>query len=87
MRKIEPKRAPLVAQFTSPADLGQYLRDVRIEAGLTHRQAAGLCNVGPRFLLELENGKTTASLGKIFQVLRGYGIRLHAERLARHHTA
>ena len=55
-------------------ELGAFLRDTRKDAGLTQNEAAGLLNVGRRFLIELEQGKPTASLGKTLQVLRGYGL-------------
>ena len=80
MRKNNRENAPLEAAVETPELLGAFLRSVRREAGLTQNEAAGLCNVGTRFLNELENGKTTAALGKVMQVLRGYGIRLQAVR-------
>jgi HTH-type transcriptional regulator / antitoxin HipB len=80
MRKNNTNPAPLAASIQSASELGAYLRAVRLEAGLTHKEAAGFCNVGPRFLLELEHGKATASLGKVFQVLKAYGIRCSAVR-------
>jgi transcriptional regulator with XRE-family HTH domain len=80
MRKINKKNAPLEAFLVDPESLGVYLRQVRLEAGLTQSEAAGLCNVGTRFLNELENGKTTAALGKVMHVLKGYGIQFHAIR-------
>ena len=82
MRKINQKNVPLETPLTDSLELGWYLRAVRREAGITQREAAGLCNVGPRFLNELEHGKNTAALGKVLQVLGGYGIRLHAFRRA-----
>ncbi len=80
MRKVNKKNAPSDAFLATPDDLGGFLRAVRQETGLTQSEAAGLCNVGVRFVNELENGKSTAALGKVMQVLRGYGIRVHAVR-------
>lgn len=80
MRKVNMKNAPSEAFVESPEALGCFLRDVRHETGLTQSEAAGLCNVGTRFMNELEHGKSTAALGKVMQVLRGYGVRLHAIR-------
>ena len=80
MRKVNKKNAPLSAITENPEALGRFLREVRQEAGLTQSEAAGLCNVGTRFVNEIEHGKSTAALGKVMQVLRGYGIRWHAIR-------
>lgn len=80
MRKIDMKNAISEAYLGTPEEVGRFLRAVRRATGLTQIEAAGLCNVGVRFVNELEHGKSTAALGKVMQVLRGYGIRLHALR-------
>ena len=36
--------------------------------------AAGLCNVGIRFMSELENGKPTLQVGKVLHVLEAFGF-------------
>jgi len=77
------KNSTIEALFDTPETLGRFLRDARREAGLTQAEAAGLCNVGPRFLNEIEHGKSTAALGKVMQVLRGYGVRLWGIRRTR----
>ncbi|MGA9521508.1 MAG: helix-turn-helix domain-containing protein [Myxococcaceae bacterium] len=56
--------------------LGRLVRQRRKEQGITLAQAAGLAGVGVRFLLELEHGKPTASLGKALQVLDRIGLDL-----------
>ena len=63
-----------------PAALGKLLRQVRKEMSLTQAEAAGICNVGVRLIVELEQGKQTAHIGKIFQVLKGYGLVLSASK-------
>jgi HTH-type transcriptional regulator / antitoxin HipB len=80
MRKVNRKNVPLETILGTPEVLGYFLKGVRREAGFTQAEAAGLCNVGTRFLNELEHGKTTAALGKVMQVFTGYGIALHAIR-------
>ena len=57
-----------------PEALGVLNRDHRKERKITQSQAAGLAGVGVRFLLELEHGKPTASLGKALQVLDRMGL-------------
>lgn len=61
-------------KVTSPADIGQMVRDKRKADGLTLADAAALCNVGYRFFSDLENGKATAHIGKVLQVLTGMGL-------------
>jgi transcriptional regulator with XRE-family HTH domain len=55
--------------LTSPAELGLAIRRARASFGWNHREAARRCRVGPRFLLELENGKPTARLDKVLTVM------------------
>lgn len=60
----------------SAVDIGAAIRKKRKEDGLTLADAAGLCNVNYRFLSDLENGKATAQLGKVVQVLHALGIEI-----------
>jgi HTH-type transcriptional regulator/antitoxin HipB len=60
----------------SALDIGAAIRKKRKEDGLTLADAAGLCNVNYRFLSDLENGKATAQIGKILQVLHALGIEI-----------
>lgn len=57
-----------------PADIGRIVRAARKKAGLRQAQAAALCGVGTRFLSDLENGKPTLHLGKVLQVMKGFGL-------------
>ena len=54
--------------------IGQMIRKKRKEMGMTQVEAAGLCNVGARFMSELENGKATMQFDKTMKVLRGFGF-------------
>ena len=65
------------AVILTAADLGRAIRARRKRDGLTLSEAAGLTNVGIRFLSELENGKPTVRLDKLLQVLAGLGLQLH----------
>lgn len=49
--------------------LGILVRQVRKAAGLRQDQLAGVANVGLRFIVDLEAGKSTAQVGKVLQVL------------------
>ena len=58
-------------------DLGKAVRSQRKSDGLTLAEAAGLTNVGVRFLSELENGKPTVRFDKLLRVLNAFGLQLH----------
>lgn len=55
-------------------DVGRVIRERRKEYNITQKQAAGMCNVGIRFLSELENGKPTLEFDKIMRVLQAFGF-------------
>lgn len=60
--------------ISSIRELGDTLRRVRKESGLTQRDAAALCNVSLPFLNGLEQGKSTAQIGKVLTVCQRFGI-------------
>ena len=64
-------------QVQTAEDLGRAIRSRRKADGLTLAEAAGLINVGVRFLSELENGKPTVRLDKLLRVLSALGLQLH----------
>jgi len=55
-------------------EIGALLRSKRKKMKLTQSDAAGLCNVGPRFISELENGKPTMHFEKALKVLKRFGF-------------
>jgi HTH-type transcriptional regulator/antitoxin HipB len=59
---------------TSSTALGNAIRAMRVAKGLSKLDAAQLCGVGRRFLIELEDGKPTARLDKVLAVMKGLGI-------------
>ncbi len=61
-------------RITTPANIGIILRHLRKESGFTQRDAAGLCNVSLPFLNQLEQGKSTAQIGKVLEVCQRFGI-------------
>ena len=54
--------------------IGAMLRMKRKQMKLTQSDAAGLCNVGTRFISELENGKPTMHFDKALKVLNRFGF-------------
>ena len=60
--------------ITDTKKLGTYIKNVRKEQHLTQSDLAIAANVGVRFLVDLENGKETAQIGKVINVCRALGI-------------
>ena len=63
-------------KITSSDALGKLIRYKRKQDKLTQIELAELTGVGTRFLSELENGKPTAQLEKVFQVMLGLGLKM-----------
>ena len=63
----------------TPQEIGQQVRDRRRTLGLRQDQLAGAAGVGLRFLVELEQGKPTAQIGKALAVIRALGLTLRIE--------
>ena len=47
--------------------------------GISQSDAADVCNVGIRFLSDLENGKPTMQIDKVIRVCKFFDIQLNAE--------
>ena len=64
-------------------DLADIIKKKRKEQKLTQPQLAGLCNVGcnvgVRFIVDLEAGKETCQIGKVLYVLDMLGIKLRID--------
>ena len=58
-------------------DLGQVVRHYRKAKGLKQDTVASLSGVSTGFLSNFENGKPTAEIGKVLQVLQTLGLDLH----------
>jgi y4mF family transcriptional regulator len=54
--------------------LGQMIRDTRRSQKLTQEQLAATTGVGVRFIRELEQGKKSCHVGKVFGVLAMLGL-------------
>ncbi len=57
-------------------DISSVIKKRRKELNLTQAECATFCGVGLRFLSELENGKPSLHLGKVFQVLQTFGLKI-----------
>lgn len=57
-------------------DLGEIIKSRRKEKKMTQKDLSLHCNVGERFLSELERGKPTVELGKVLKVLSRLNMEL-----------
>ncbi len=57
--------------------IGNLIRQTRKNQGLTQEQLAATTGVGVRFIRELEQGKKSCHIGKVFTVLSMLGIDVH----------
>lgn len=60
----------------SPEELGKAVRDLRKKLGVRQADLALVSGTGIRFIVDLEKGKPTCQIGKIFQVLEALGATL-----------
>jgi HTH-type transcriptional regulator/antitoxin HipB len=72
----KPKPFSGRATVKDPKAIGSIIRELRKESHMTQAKAAAMCNVGARFLSDLENGKATIQLGKALKVLQAFGLRI-----------
>jgi y4mF family transcriptional regulator len=63
-------------KITDTKSLGNAVRDARRALRATQDQLALTSGTNRRFIVELEQGKPTAQIGKVLQVLRTLGISL-----------
>jgi y4mF family transcriptional regulator len=60
-------------------DIAILIKTERKKQNLTQTELAGLCNVGLRFIVDVEAGKETCQIGKVLKVLDVLGINLNSE--------
>lgn len=76
----------LNGNISNPKQLGTLIRHVRKGQGITQEDLSSLAGVGPRLIGEIERGKPTAEIGKVFQLLAGLGLVISiAPRTTRDH--
>ncbi len=67
-----------MTKIGSISTVGELIRGTRKSQGLTQKQLTMVSGVGLRFLRELESGKQSCHIGKVYSVLRSLGIDLYA---------
>lgn len=58
------------------SDLAEIIVKTRKAQGLTQKDVAFACNVGIRYIVDLENGKETCEIGKALKIVNMLGIKL-----------
>jgi len=66
-------------EVRSVKDVGELVRKKRKEQGLTQAELALWCEVGVRFISELERGKATIEAGKLLKVISMLSLRTLVE--------
>lgn len=64
-------------KIENPEALGKYLLKERKHLKLTQREISEFADVGRKFIIEVEKGKATAQIGKVFELLNSLGLELH----------
>lgn len=62
--------------ITDIKDLANVIVETRKRKGLTQKDVAFACNVGVRYIVDLENGKETCQIGKALKIVNRLGIKL-----------
>lgn len=57
-------------------DIGQIIKQIRKSQGLTQSDLATSAGVGIRFIVDIENGKETAQIGKVIKLCNMLGIKI-----------
>ncbi len=76
--QLNPTRGPF--RIYTPASLGDAVRHYRTEAGLTQVQLAEKAGIQRSYLSELESGKETQQVKRLFGVLRQLGVRMTLDK-------
>lgn len=66
-------------ELNSVKDLATLVKQQRKKMGMTQSEASALCNVGTRFLSDLENGKPTLQIDKVLSVAKLFGLKISVE--------
>ncbi len=64
----------------TPSSLGDAVRHYRTEAGLTQAELAEMTGIQRSYLSELESGKETEQVKRLFRILRHLGVRMTLDK-------
>ncbi|MBO5434642.1 helix-turn-helix transcriptional regulator [bacterium] len=57
-------------------ELGKKIKETRKQQGLTQSDLAISAKVGIRFIVDVENGKETAQIGKVLRICQMLGLKI-----------
>lgn len=77
-RNATPARGPF--RIYTPSSLGDAIRHYRAEAGMTQADLAERAGIQRSYLSELESGKETEQVKRLFRVLRELGVRMTLDK-------
>lgn len=69
----------LTGTVSSPQALGRLLQQARLARGLSQQQVAAELGISQGYVSELESGKTSIALTRVFDIMRLTGMTLSAE--------
>lgn len=69
----------LTGTVSSPQALGRLLQQARLARGLSQQQVAAELGISQAYVSELESGKTSLALTRVFAIMRLTGMTLSAE--------
>lgn len=69
----------LTGTVSSPQALGRLLQQARLMQGLSQQEVASQLGITQAYVSELETGKTSLALTRIFDIMRLTGMTLTAE--------
>jgi HTH-type transcriptional regulator/antitoxin HipB len=67
------------ARINDPSELGVILREARIAKGLSQRELASRLGVAQKYIVELEAGKPTKAIDRLFEFALATDITFRAE--------
>lgn len=70
--------ARVSAAVHAPADLGLAIQQARLEQGLSQMQLAEQLGISQRSISEIESGKPTIYIRKLFSLMQATGVELTA---------
>ena len=69
----------LTGTVSNPHALGRLLQQARMARGLSQQQVAAQLGISQGYVSELETGKTSLALTRVFDIMRLTGMTLTAE--------
>lgn len=79
-RRLKRRPQQSIEELRTSEELGWFLRTERRRAGLTQVDLSELSGVSVTCISHIENGRTTAEVGKVVRLLWFLGCRLFASR-------